>query len=350
MIAAILLLAYAGLLLTAGSGVLARAGWTERAPRLGIGAWLVLNLSAVGSVALGGVALVMPAGRVSCHLADLLAACVLSVRERYSHPGGAALTGLGATLALAVAGRVAWCTARALAHAWRAGQRHCQRLRAVGRADRQLGAVVVDYGEPAAYCLPGARQPIVLTTAVIEVLDEAQLAAVLAHERAHQRGRHHLLVLIAGALAAAFPRISAFRLGHEHITRLVELLADDAAARAFPRLKVAEALLALSAPGAGAPVPAMRGAGIPMALAAGGSATGARIRRLLGAPAPLSRARALAGAATLTAVITFPFLALSGPALTLIGAHHCPPGVMSAVTAQHPSQAVPSFVAHRFPS
>ncbi|HUY48785.1 MAG TPA: M56 family metallopeptidase [Streptosporangiaceae bacterium] len=330
MIAAISLLAYAGLLLTAGAAMLARARWAERAPRLAIAAWLALNGSAAGSVALGGVALVVPTARVSCHLAHLLATCVLTVRARYAHPGGAALTVAGALLALAVAGRVMWCTARALAHARRAGLRHCRRLRVVGRADPRLGAVIVDYGEPAAYCLPGARRPIVLTTAVIEALDEAQLAAVLAHERAHQQGRHHLLVLIAGALAAAFPHVAAFRHGQEQITRLVELHADDVAARALPRLTVAEALLALSAPVASGPVPGTRvpgtrGVAAPLVLGAGGSATETRIRRLLGAPAPLGRARAIAVMAALAVLTAFPFLVLTGPALTLIGAHYCPP-------------------------
>lgn len=350
MIAAVSLLAYAGLLLTVGAPALAAARWADRAPRLAIAAWLTLTGSAVASVVLGGVALVVPTGRISGHLAGLLAACVMTVRARYAHPGGAALTGLGAALALTVAARVTWCTGRALGHAWRSGQRHCRQLRAVGRADRRLGAVVVDYAELAAYCLPGARQPIVLTSAVIEALDEAQLAAVLAHERAHRRGRHHLLVLLAGSLAAAFPRVTAFRSGLEQITRLVELRADDEAAQASPRLKVAEALFVLSVPAGSAPVPGPQQAPAPMVLAAGGSATGARIRRLLGAPAPLSRARALAGAATLAAVIAFPFLALTGPALTLIGAHYCPPHVLAAPAAQHLPPAAPlSPLTRHFP-
>ena len=61
----------------------------------------------------------------------------------------------------------------------------------------------MDYDEPTAHCLPEARQPIVLTSAAIEALDEAELAAVMAHERTHQRGRHHLLVLIASAKTKA---------------------------------------------------------------------------------------------------------------------------------------------------
>jgi hypothetical protein len=146
-------------------------------------------------------------------------------------------------------------------------------------------------------------------------------------------------VLIAGSLAAAFPPVAAFRQGQEQITRLVELLADDAAARSFPRLKVAEALLALSMPAGSHPVRDAPGVGAPVALAAGGSATGARIRRLLGAPAPLSRARALAGASTLAGIIAFPFLLLGGPALTLIGAQYCPPAAMTTITAPHPPAA-----------
>jgi hypothetical protein len=89
------------------------------------------------------------------------------------------------------------------------------------------------------------------------------------------------------------------------------LLADDEAAKTTSRLKAAEALLALGAPALAA----------PLALGAGGSATGARIRRLLRTSAPLGRPRATAGMVALAVVVAFPFLALSGPALTLIGSH-----------------------------
>ena len=255
MIAAVCLLGYAFLLLTIAASQLVRAGWTDRAPRLAIAAWLALTSSAIGSVILGGLALVVPTAGVSSHLADLLAACEHDVRARYGHPGGAALAAAGVALTFVVAARVGWCTVRMLVTARRDGQRHCQQLQAVGRADRRLGAVVVDYGEPAAYCLPGARQPIVLTTAAIEALDDVQLTAVLAHERAHQRGHHHLVVLVAGSLAAAFPFVPAFRHGHERVTHLVELRADDEAAKATSRLKAAEALLALGAPALAAPDP-----------------------------------------------------------------------------------------------
>jgi hypothetical protein len=48
-IAVLLLLAYAGLLATAGTASLRRAAWPRRAPRLAILAWYALSLSTVGS-------------------------------------------------------------------------------------------------------------------------------------------------------------------------------------------------------------------------------------------------------------------------------------------------------------
>ena len=72
---------------------------------------------------------------------------------------------------------------------------------------------------------------------------------MLAHERAHQAGRHHLLVALAAIPAAAFPLVPAFAHARDEVARLAELAADDVAAARSPRLAVAEALLALgSAP------------------------------------------------------------------------------------------------------
>jgi len=62
------------------------------------------------------------------------------------------------------------------------------------------------------WCPPGAGRQVVLTTAAIEALDDAQLTPVLAHERARQRD-HYLLVSLAASLAAAFPRVPRFPAG-----------------------------------------------------------------------------------------------------------------------------------------
>src|SRR6266849_5058465 len=67
--------------------------------------WLALSGSAVTSVILGGAALVVPSVRVSAGLSALLAACMMTLRAGYAHPGGAAMAGAGAVLGLAVTGR-----------------------------------------------------------------------------------------------------------------------------------------------------------------------------------------------------------------------------------------------------
>lgn len=311
------LVAYAALLLAAGAPALARAAWPDRAPRLAIFAWLALAWSGVTSVVLGGLALAVPAGRVSDGLGGLLAACEMMLRARYAHPGGTALAVTGAVLAVAVSVRLTWSAAAILAANARAGRRHRGRLRLAGRTDARLGAIVVDHGEPAAYCLPGTGRQVVVTTAALRALDEAQLAAVLAHERAHQAGRHHLLVSLAAVTAAAFPRVPAFRTARAEVARLAELAADDAAAARSPRLAVAEALLTLGTAPAGA-----------AALGAGGSTAAARVRRMIAAPNPLSRVATAGGALAVAALVVFPLVVLVGPAVTAFAMGYCPhPGV-----------------------
>jgi Zn-dependent protease with chaperone function len=316
------LVTYAALLLGCGPPALARAAWPDRAPRLAIAAWLALTWSAVTSVVAGGIAIaapVVPAGGV---MAVLLTDCEMALRAQYRHPGGVALSGAGAVLAVVVTARLAWCTAATLAARARASRRHRRGLRLAGRADARLGVVVVDHREAAAYCLPGSRQPVVLTSAALRALDDTQVAAVLAHERAHQAGRHHLLVSAATALAAAFPWVTAFGRARDEIARLAELAADDAAAARSPRLAVAEALLALGSAPAGA-----------AALGAGGSTAAARVRRLIAAPNPLSHAASAAAALAVAVMITFPAAILAGPAAIAAVTGHC---VHPAVTSRTP--------------
>ena len=45
--------------------------------------------------------------------------------------------------------------------------------------------------------------------------------AVLAHEQAHLRGRHHLVLAAGRILRRAFPWVPAFRWAYEEVTRLV---------------------------------------------------------------------------------------------------------------------------------
>jgi Zn-dependent protease with chaperone function len=168
---------------------------------------------------------------------------------------------------------------------------------------------IIDSDRPAVYCLPGRRR-IVLTSGALSYLDRGQLDAVLAHERAHLSGHHHLALRLASTLEHAFPGVRFFAVAAQQVTYL-EVAADDAAVRRTSRLTMAAALLAVAA------------AGIPAgALGAGGSAAAQRIERLIDPPLRYSRVRR---AFTYAAMATAAALAITALALAFSTIFRCPP-------------------------
>jgi beta-lactamase regulating signal transducer with metallopeptidase domain len=170
-----------------------------------------------------------------------------------------------------------WVLVAASAAVLMARRRHRDLLSLLAHGDPKVpGALVVDHPAAAAYCVPGLRSRIVISAGTLDLLDAAELAAVLAHERAHLRARHDLVLLPFSALGSAFPRSRLVRQAHATVALLVEMLADDRALRQRPARELATALLRVGASGAGL---APSGA-----LAAAGTADGevaARVARLL---------------------------------------------------------------------
>ncbi|MEV5434419.1 M56 family metallopeptidase [Streptomyces sp. NPDC052682] len=310
---ALLLLGYALTLGVLGPVLLRRAGWAARSPRLGIWAWQALTASAVLSVALAGLAVAVPTVPVSGGLADMLHACVMALRQRYAAPGGAALAASGAVLALTLLARVGWCLAASLTQARRERSRHAMVLALVGRARRDLGVTILDDERPAAYCLPGHRHRIVLTSAAVAALDPQALKAVIAHERAHIRQRHHLVLAYTAALERAFPRVRLFATAADETRRLVEMAADDEATARCDAPTLAGALLELA--GAAAPT---------ASLAASGGYVAGRVRRLLGPRRPLGRAAAWTVALAAGALLMLPLVVATQPAVAAAGMTTCP--------------------------
>jgi Zn-dependent protease with chaperone function len=153
--------------------------------------------------------------------------------------------GLAAFCALACCAAVvaAWRYGRRVNRARKQTRAHGQAARIVGRALPGTDAVVLDDPRPAAYCAAGT---IVVTSGALGVLDDDQLAAVLAHERGHLRGRHHLLTLVLRGLTAAFPGVPLFTRGPAEVARLAEMSADDTAARTAGRPALITALIAIA--------------------------------------------------------------------------------------------------------
>ncbi|MEH1097558.1 M56 family metallopeptidase [Micromonospora sp. CPCC 205561] len=278
--------------------VLARSTWTWRSPRVAIVCWqavgLALGLSAMGlPMALGLVAYDRPTGSALVALATDLSHDTLPVGLGVPHLAGVGVGfGIGAVLLTT--------TVRSIHGAVRAQRRHRDLLTLVARRDPTVpGALVLDHPSAAAYCLPGMRPRVVVSAGTLDLLDRAELAAVLAHERAHADERHDLVLLPFTALCRALPWFAWVREAHDRVALLVEMRADDKARESHADAPLAGALRRFAAAGN-----RITPAG---ALGMGDRDLDVRVQRLLVAGRPPR----LLGAAALTVATTVAALPIS---------------------------------------
>jgi Zn-dependent protease with chaperone function len=272
--------------------VLGRATWSWQSPRVAIICWqavgLALGLSAIGlPMAIGLAPYDQGTGSALLHLATDLARDDLPAGLDGVH---LALVGVGFGVAVALAGS----TVRGLLSALRAQRQHRDLLSLVARDDPAApGALVLDHPSAAAYCLPGVRPQVVISAGTLSLLDRAQLAAVLSHERAHADERHDLVLLPFTALSRALPWVGWLGAAQDTVALLVEMRADDKARRLHADGPLAAALLRFASAGA-----RLTPTG---ALGVADSHLDVRVRRLLVARRPhrLPGAMALAVAVTL---------------------------------------------------
>jgi beta-lactamase regulating signal transducer with metallopeptidase domain len=159
-----------------------------------------------------------------------------------------------------------------------------------------------------AYCLPGRAGTVVVTSAAVAALDDGELSAVMAHERAHLRGRHHLVLAVARAMARAVPVLPIFGWALTEQASLLEMIADDAAVRRSSRGTVARALVHLAE--RSVPVPA---------LGAGDVAAVSRVNRLLVPLDPVGTVPRLVIAAWLLVQAAIPVALTVAPVLVACG-------------------------------
>ena len=277
-----------------------RSGW---APRAAVTAWGAALTSVVAALVAAPILLassiVFDRGSTTAVLSK---ACVAMVGGLVGGRYGTGVQIGVLAVATALVARLVGYLARTLRVGWVHGHQHAEAARIVGRRVAGIEAMVLDYPARAAYCLPGRPHTIVVTTAVIEALTDTEPAAVLAHERAHLQEHHHLIVALARGLRRVLPRIPLFAVGAGEIARLVELCADDAAARRHGRRTVSDALLAMV--GSPTVVP-------PGALAVSGAGALVRAHRLLTPPGRAHQAGLRVALATMTVLL------LAGPVITV---------------------------------
>ena len=283
------------------AAALVSARWPYRSPAAAILLWQALGLSwglaAVGTLAGAGA---VPArfGIAGGALAGASHA-FRDVSLRLATAGGlvAALRLLFITAGAALLFLLCWVLVASSAAVLRARRRQRLLLSLLAHGDPKVpGALVVDHAPAAAYCVPGLRSRIVISAGTLDLLDQAELAAVLDHERAHLRERHDLVLLPFTALRRAFPWASLPRQAQCTVSLLIEMLADDYARRNGPARELATALIRVGALGAGA---APSGA---LAVAVEPAEVATRVARLL-TPAPRLPGPALAAVCAAAAVL-----------------------------------------------
>lgn len=173
---------------------------------------------------------------------------------------------------------------------------------------------LVRSAQPLAYALPGRGPGIAVSEGAVALLSREQLGAVLAHEAAHRRERHHLILGLLRAARTVLGVVPLVGTAPAVVGAFAEMAADDAARRTHGTRALAGALLALHA--AGATVESAT------ALHAAGVEVSPRVRRLAGASAPRSRlAMAVVGGYLmgLTGVVAI----VVGPSLAVLAGGVC---------------------------
>ncbi|WP_433332794.1 M56 family metallopeptidase [Spirillospora sp. CA-294931] len=285
-----------------GAHLLSNARWTWRAPRVGIALWQAMGLcwgvATIGTLL--GIALWPYSQGIVRGLPDLWAdeAARLNALHLAALLAAVSLTAVLLVMLLYAVFRVV-----------RARRRHRALLALVSRRDSAVpDTLVLDHPIAAAYCVPGVRSSkVVVSAGTLELLDPDELAAVLAHERAHARERHDLVLLPFASLRQVFPQIRLVGRSLDAVELLIEMAADDRARRHRTPRELATALLRFAAAR-----PAAAPSGTLGVATSGDIPVMARVQRLMD-PEPIRRSTRAAAMAAVPLLVVLPILLYAVP-------------------------------------
>ncbi len=195
--------------------------------------------------------------------------------------------------------------------------RHAQRTRAAAAAVasqatratvRGIDVLLVEDAHPLAFSLPRRRGGIVISTGLLSALDPDETIAVLEHERAHVRQRHHLIIGAIEAIAWPLRWIPLVAAVADAIPHYLEIAADNHARHRAGTPALASALLKLGSPHISADI--FRGAtAAPVLHAAGPS----RVHQLVAPTAIRSALLPIATFLTMLAAFAVVAVGVHGP-------------------------------------
>lgn len=301
------LLLYGAALAWLSPSVLRRLTKSGLSPQMGVAAWL----TAIAMTIIAWVTAVVLIGAAAIDGLNGTSAATLCL-ELFGLSEHGGLPGLSGSIALTIAGIALFAifsvrTSRSVTRLRSRSREHANEVLLVGRRTTHPRVVVVEAQRSAAYCVSGRPPAIVVTTAALSSLARSELAAVLAHEEAHIAGRHHQLLMTLRAMAATLTRLPLMQQSASAVAELLEMCADDVAARRHGVDPILGGLLAMAVPRHTIPAEG---------LAAASTAVAARAMRL----AQPAHRRAKWGQRLLLALSMA--MMLSAPALIELLCHH----------------------------
>jgi Zn-dependent protease with chaperone function len=204
---------------------LGRATWPARSPATALILWQAIalagGLSMLGALLTFGLA---PFG------SDLLGALVAFLSGTVV-AGTWHLLALGAALLLGVHLVLNLVVTVIRAEGQRRSHAQLVQLLSSPLAD-DPSARLLDTPAPVAYCIPGALGSVTVYSAgLVDLLEPAELRAVIEHEKAHVAQRHDIVLVVFRAWHSSLPWFPIAYRAQREVGLLIEMLADDRARR-----------------------------------------------------------------------------------------------------------------------
>lgn len=279
---------------------LAVARWPSRDPVGGLLLWQAVGLA--GGLALLGSGLVFGLAPFGPSVPTAVAGAVSAIGQGRLPSSFGVVHGVALAVAILIGLRLVGVLAVVTVRTVAARARHRDLVDLLGTPwPAAPHARVLDHPLPVAYCLPGLRSRLVLSAGVLDTLDPAEVRAVLAHESAHLRERHDLVVLPFVAWGETAPFVRGMVCAQIAVAALIEMRADDVAAT---RTAPARLSAALGSMGDASPA---------AALTSFTTALDRRLARITDPPPPLPVAVRLLVRATAVALVAVPTLVLLLP-------------------------------------
>ena len=224
---ALTLVAYALTTLAAAPLLVGRGRWRVHRPRLALAVWFAMFFSG----------LIAAAGSLAAAVAAALGQVLAAHRDSDSALGMLAVIALcwlgfgplGAALFVVTERTRPILLRERATRNELAGLVRRLRYRTERYGDVTVG--FLRYERAFACALEGAELDVLVSSGAASALTRAELAAVIEHERAHVDLRHGLVLRMAEVNASCLPRLRAAAEMMRSSALLVELVADDAAAR-----------------------------------------------------------------------------------------------------------------------